>query len=149
MEDFPVTRCADGIASGAFDLATRGTGMKVTCWTNPKNQLPDLPWNHVRGVPLWPQEMAVLNRELMPEIRARMRADLIRGHWSKLWAALEEIPEDQAIEDYPPKRRSSSAKSRTSEPVEESEFRSPFCNHGECGRCKQIDCECQCHQQVR
>ena len=86
-----VTRCPNGIAAGAFDLATRGTGIHVTVWNNPKNQLKPLPWNHVRGVPLWQQEMAVLTYELSPRIAARML-------WSKLWAALEEIPEENAVE---------------------------------------------------
>lgn len=84
------TRCPPGIARGAFDLATRGTGIHVTVWNNPKNQLKPLPWNHVRGVPMWQQEMAILALELSPQIAARML-------WSKLWAELEKIPEEMAI----------------------------------------------------
>jgi hypothetical protein len=89
--DAPVTRCDPGIARGAFDLATRGTGIQVTCWNNPKNQLHPLPWNHVRGVPLWQQEMAVLATELSPRIAAHLA-------WGKIWRLLEEIPEENAIE---------------------------------------------------
>jgi hypothetical protein len=139
-----VTRCPDGIARHAHDLATRGTGILVTCWPNPQNQLKSLPWHHVRGVPLWQQEMAILTLELSPKIAARM-------HWERLWRALQEIPIEDAIEDDAPKRVvNASSRVRTCSAIWTRErtvspYSSVFCANQECGRCKQVDCDCKCH----
>jgi len=143
-DDDRVTRCPPGVANHAHDLATRGTGILVTCWPNPRNQLNDLPWNHVRGVPLWQQELAILTKEFSPRIAAIL-------HWQKLWAAIEEIPEDQAIEDDHPKRTNigkelaASRQAVWSRPRKMREYKSPFCANEECKFCKQMDCDCACH----
>jgi hypothetical protein len=142
-----VTRCPPGIADHAHDLATRGTGLWVTCWPNPRNQLPNLPWHHVRGSPLWQQELAVYTVEMSPRLAALL-------HWQHLWRALEEIPEDEAIEDDPPRRasvaveRAAARKALWARPRKLREYKSAFCASEECRFCKQVDCDCTCHQQA-
>jgi len=144
-DDDGVTRCPPGVANHAYDLATRGTGILVTCWPNPKNQLKDLPWHHVRGVPLWQQEMAIYTVELSPRVAAIL-------HWQHLWRALEEIPEEEAIEDDPPPKRTNLGKELVAarkavwgRARKAREFKSAFCANQECKFCKQVDCDCECH----
>jgi hypothetical protein len=149
--DVNVTRCPEGIAHGAFAFANRGTGLHVTVWPNPRNQLRPLPWHHVFGVPLWEQEMAVLVRELAPQINAASDKIAVRQHWEKLWAALEQIPIEEAIAEDTVLTRAEHAamrKSVWSHKPKTSEFYSAFCNNEECARCKQVDCEHSCHQIV-
>jgi hypothetical protein len=134
----PITYCEPGLARGCFDIATRGTGIKVTCWPDKTKQLPPLPWNYVRGVPLWQQELHILTLQMAPKIAARL-------HWERLWRALEKIPEDQAIA---PEEVCKEDIWEEEVPKQDADFKSAFCNHDECGRCKQEDCGCVCHKQV-
>lgn len=155
-------KCAPGIAKNAHHLATRGTGIMVTYWNNPRNQLPNPPWNHFRGTPYWQQEMAVLVRELAPEMSAQADRLAIEAHWGKLWEALEKIPIEQAIEGDGPGKgrpRKDSAKSLDVKQAEmrhriwmknkpEDAYKSTFCSQDICGSCKQIDCDCECHSKT-
>lgn len=140
-----VTRCPDGIAAGAYDIASRNTGLSITCWPNRKNQLKPIPWNHVFGVPLWQQEMAVLIRELTPQIQEGMNLARVRAHWAKLWKVLQEIPEEEAIE-FDKRRGEARRRVWDDDRRKISAYNSVFCAHDECALCKQIDCDCKCHE---
>jgi len=80
--------------------------------------------------------------------------------WDRLWAALEAIPEEEAIGEEEPKRegvrgpaislsvKQSAMRNRRKlwqGKMKTSVFRSAFCNQKECRFCKQDDSECPCH----
>ena len=88
------TICEPGIARGAFDLATRGTGLSVTVWPDKTKQLRDTPRLHIRGTPFWQQELSLLYIEAAPLIDEWESKE----RWRKLWAKVQDIPEVEAIE---------------------------------------------------